>query len=380
MLTCTLYADEALVRALVEVTSHGNPYAVIDAHPDPTSGAEPPDGPVGLEAARAAVADVERAGGVPLVGLMPVPAAWAGRFGRAPEELFDGCVNLSIATAMLSSFEQACVAGATDRAADIRRRGRAERFGGRGGPDPAIAGARERSGVPLGSPRKVTEALGHTWSFSPEPARGLALADVAGEAPSPVGARQGVEAGSAPGEGPSLTLWTAPGQQRAERGEAGATAGAPGAYPFSPDAGSALDPASHRTGPTSRVAATQIGSLERAEGSRARFMRGVQPSRPGSWTPGGAARRNCVLRRYAEAIEMATLPEVVRLEMSIQATVCSRAGGGVETAALLFGDASIPATRTWGADRLLFAVQTSSVAGSGHNPTMPPGDGNGAKL
>ena len=47
-------------------------------------------------------------GGRPAVGFMAVPVTWAARFGRTTDDLFDGCTNISIATAMLSEYEHAC--------------------------------------------------------------------------------------------------------------------------------------------------------------------------------------------------------------------------------------------------------------------------------
>jgi hypothetical protein len=44
----------------------------------------------------------------PAVGFMAVPVTWAARFGRTTDDLFDGCINISIATAMVSEFEHAC--------------------------------------------------------------------------------------------------------------------------------------------------------------------------------------------------------------------------------------------------------------------------------
>lgn len=110
ILACSVYFDDRLVRALVEVTSHGNPYSVIDGEFDPTSG-DPPPAATNIASARDALIEVHRKGGAPLAGLMPVPEAWAAVFGREAGELFDGCTNISIATAMLSSFERDCARG-----------------------------------------------------------------------------------------------------------------------------------------------------------------------------------------------------------------------------------------------------------------------------
>lgn len=49
-------------------------------------------------------------GGRPAVGYLAVPVTWAARFGRTRDNLFDGCVNIGIATAMLSEYDHACSA------------------------------------------------------------------------------------------------------------------------------------------------------------------------------------------------------------------------------------------------------------------------------
>jgi hypothetical protein len=106
ILTCSLYADDALVRAIVD-NAHDNPLAIFTPELDPTTGATS-TAPGTLEAAIAQLRDVVAHGGQPLVGLMQVPVTWASTFGRKATDLFDPCINLSIGTAMLSEFEYTC--------------------------------------------------------------------------------------------------------------------------------------------------------------------------------------------------------------------------------------------------------------------------------
>jgi hypothetical protein len=105
ILACSVYPDDSLVRAMVELASQGNPHFVGDmmtlATFDKTSTGA---------AADHLVAELTRQGGRPVVGLMGLPPAWAERYGRARSELYDGCVNIWVGTAVLSSHYDACVA------------------------------------------------------------------------------------------------------------------------------------------------------------------------------------------------------------------------------------------------------------------------------
>lgn len=122
ILACSVYVDDALVRALIEVSSHGNRYAVVDpgvsSMDEPT--ATPPDN---VEGAVRQARELRRAGRRPLLGLMPVPAEWAGLFGRPTSELFEPCTSVSIATAMMSRFEREC-AGSSERGRERGKRAR----------------------------------------------------------------------------------------------------------------------------------------------------------------------------------------------------------------------------------------------------------------
>jgi hypothetical protein len=106
ILTCSLYTDDALVRAIVD-NAHDNPLAIFTPDLDPGSGSLS-SAPETLETAAAQLREITTHGGRALVGLMQIPVAWASTFGRAPQDLFDPCINLSIGSAMLSEFDYAC--------------------------------------------------------------------------------------------------------------------------------------------------------------------------------------------------------------------------------------------------------------------------------
>ena len=107
VLACSLYADDNLVRAIVQSTSQSNAYAVVDPLED-RDALEPSPPPRSRDEAIARLADIQARGGAPLLGLMQIPVRWAERFGRDAGDLFDPCINLSVGTAMLSDFSQQC--------------------------------------------------------------------------------------------------------------------------------------------------------------------------------------------------------------------------------------------------------------------------------
>jgi hypothetical protein len=102
IVACSLYFDEALVRALVEGQSQGAQYFVGDLSDLKSSSA--PD----LRAARALFSAVERRGHRPALGLMGVPIDWSAALSRTPADLWNPCINISIGTAKLSDFDYAC--------------------------------------------------------------------------------------------------------------------------------------------------------------------------------------------------------------------------------------------------------------------------------
>jgi hypothetical protein len=108
ILACSLYRDDPLVRAIVD-NAQGNPYAILTPQLDPDTGSLS-SAPKTLDAAVAELRDLIAQGAAPLLGLMQVPVAWASTFGRAPRDLFDPCINVSIGSAMLSEFSYACAA------------------------------------------------------------------------------------------------------------------------------------------------------------------------------------------------------------------------------------------------------------------------------
>lgn len=104
ILACSLHPDDALVRTLVDIQNSNNVYFVGDLATLKTN-----DSLTSPAAALRIAEDLRRHGGRPAVGLLGVPLEWAGRFGRAPVELFDPCTNIAIGTAALAEFHDACL-------------------------------------------------------------------------------------------------------------------------------------------------------------------------------------------------------------------------------------------------------------------------------
>jgi hypothetical protein len=108
ILACSLYpADDALVRAIAEGPSGNSPYLVVDAAADPTQLDAAPAPKTKAEAVARTQAILAK-GGRPLLGLLQVPPAWLGVFGRQMPSAFDPCTNIAVATAMLSEFDFEC--------------------------------------------------------------------------------------------------------------------------------------------------------------------------------------------------------------------------------------------------------------------------------
>lgn len=106
VLSCSMYFDDDLVRAIAQSTSHSNEYFVTDIRIEMTA-LDPPE-PHSLEAAMARVDEITSRGGHPVLGLMQLPPAWIDSFGRTNRDAFDACTNVAIGTAMLSQFDYEC--------------------------------------------------------------------------------------------------------------------------------------------------------------------------------------------------------------------------------------------------------------------------------
>jgi hypothetical protein len=103
ILSCSFHYDDHLVEALARKLSITNQYFVGDL-----SDLNTYDSAKSVADARRIVEAIIAKGDRPAVGFMAVPVTWAERFGRTTDYLFDGCTNISIATAMLSEYERAC--------------------------------------------------------------------------------------------------------------------------------------------------------------------------------------------------------------------------------------------------------------------------------
>jgi hypothetical protein len=123
ILSCSVHFDDHLVEALATKLSVGNQFFVGDL-----SNLNTYDTAHSVSEARKIVDDVLAKGGRPAVGYLAVPVTWAPRFGRTIDDLFDGCVNVGVATAMLSEYEHACTIGPNHRAHPPRRPSRHRRI------------------------------------------------------------------------------------------------------------------------------------------------------------------------------------------------------------------------------------------------------------
>ena len=103
ILSCSVHTDDHLVEALAAKLSLDNQYFVGDL-----SNLNTYDNAHSVAEARKVVDAILAKGGRPAVGYLSVPVTWAAHFGRSVDELFDGCINIGVATAMLSEFDHAC--------------------------------------------------------------------------------------------------------------------------------------------------------------------------------------------------------------------------------------------------------------------------------
>jgi hypothetical protein len=112
ILACSVHADDALLLSVARVHSHGNPFVVINVNVGVLDGQDDPlavmAAPSSLEAARLAAVRVQALGGEAVLGLLPVRSDWASDFEKVPEELFDPCSNIAVASAKISEFDYLC--------------------------------------------------------------------------------------------------------------------------------------------------------------------------------------------------------------------------------------------------------------------------------
>lgn len=118
--TCSLHSDVTLVIAMAMTFSRGNPYMVQNPVEEAAYTQEPedslrlpmpaaaPKAPRSRAEAEAQLRSAVDGDGAPVVGLLPVPVSWAAEWGRKTKDLFNVCINVSIATAKLSEFEYDC--------------------------------------------------------------------------------------------------------------------------------------------------------------------------------------------------------------------------------------------------------------------------------
>lgn len=110
ILSCSVHPDDHLVEALAAKLSLDNQYFVGDL-----SNLNTYDNAHSVTDAKKIVDAILAKGGRPAVGYLSVPVTWASHFGRTVDQLFDGCTNIGVATAMLSEFDRSCTIGPRHR-------------------------------------------------------------------------------------------------------------------------------------------------------------------------------------------------------------------------------------------------------------------------
>jgi hypothetical protein len=103
ILTCSVYPDDHLIRAMVSLASQENPHFVGDMVTLVTF-----DRTHTLSDAQRIVGELEKRGGKPVVGLLGVPLHWAARHDKQPADLFDACTNLMVGSSVLQGHYEAC--------------------------------------------------------------------------------------------------------------------------------------------------------------------------------------------------------------------------------------------------------------------------------
>jgi hypothetical protein len=100
--SCSFHYDDHLIEALARKLSTNQD--VVGALSDLKTS----DSAKSIGDAHRIVNAIIAEGDRPANDFMVVPITWAARFRRTTDDLFDGCTNISVATAMLSEYEHAC--------------------------------------------------------------------------------------------------------------------------------------------------------------------------------------------------------------------------------------------------------------------------------
>lgn len=130
LLACSVHADDALLAAVVQ--AHGaNAYTVRNVHLGVLTSQDEPleTSPLSLGAAQAEVARILAAGGIPVVGLLPVRLEWAAEFDKTPAQLFDACANVAVSSAQISAFDYECRGKGPRSSSPARRACTLSRYG-----------------------------------------------------------------------------------------------------------------------------------------------------------------------------------------------------------------------------------------------------------
>ncbi len=101
VLACSLYTDNSIVNAMVQVGSKNNPLIITPAGGSPKTFKTP------SQAMAYTVSELQQ--GHPLdIGLMQVPSRWLEGHNISADELFAPCKNLVVATQILNNAADRC--------------------------------------------------------------------------------------------------------------------------------------------------------------------------------------------------------------------------------------------------------------------------------
>jgi hypothetical protein len=120
IMICSLFPDNTLVQSIINAESNAYQYHMSDSS-GIFAAANERIVPDDLKTAKKLLAEMQRRGARPLIGLMGVPAELAAKYGLRPEELFDPCTNIKVGTAILSELSEGLSRGPMFRSALLRK-------------------------------------------------------------------------------------------------------------------------------------------------------------------------------------------------------------------------------------------------------------------
>lgn len=127
LLSCSLHLDDPLLLGVIDAVSSANVFAVLDVAGLDEASVDMPPG--SANEARLALDRIASLGGSPVVGLLPARLEWFEELGKPLERLFDGCLQVEVASAKISEFDYQCRSLGNVPSARSRRACTLDRYG-----------------------------------------------------------------------------------------------------------------------------------------------------------------------------------------------------------------------------------------------------------